>query len=93
VRALRPGTELVIPDRGRPSGSGRSLASVRERVPKGHRAVTHVVQKGETLYEISRRYAVRVDEIRRWNSIERVKNLRPGRRIKLYVKNDQPDRI
>ena len=90
VRALKPGTELVIPDRG------RTVASVEKRVtsrakkpaPVGHKAVTHVVQKGDTLYGISRRYAVRIEEIRRWNAIERSKNLRPGSRIKLYVKNE-----
>ncbi len=90
VKALKPGTELVIPDRG------RAVASVEKRVtsrakkptPTGHKAVTHVVQKGDTLYGISRRYAVRIEEIRRWNAIERAKNLRPGSRIKLYVKNE-----
>ncbi len=94
ARALKPGTELVIPDRGRPVlQASRTLASVGEgrsvrKAPKGRRTVTHVVQRGDTLYAISRRYAVRVDEIRRWNYIERSKNLRPGSRIKLYVKNE-----
>lgn len=104
VRALKPGTELVIPDRGRAVASiqphvsrGRGLASLTsgERVmplvaePKNSSSVTHVVVRGDTLYGISRRYAVRIDEIRRWNSLRRSKNLRPGSRIKLYVRNDR----
>lgn len=30
----------------------------------------HVVQKGETLYAISRKYAVSVEEIQKWNNLE-----------------------
>jgi membrane-bound lytic murein transglycosylase D len=55
--------------------------------------VMHTVQKGETLLAISRRYDVRVDEIRRWNALSRAKNLRPGRRIKLYVRNENSEAI
>jgi membrane-bound lytic murein transglycosylase D len=104
VRALKLGTELVIPERAGYSSSSRTIASVSRpshhrrsrpayRAPAGQQAVTHVVQKGETLYGISRRYAVRVEQIRRWNDIHRAKNLRPGRRIKLYVRNENSDRI
>jgi membrane-bound lytic murein transglycosylase D len=96
ARALRPGAELVIPDRGRvPASSSRVrvASSPKAKAPSGRTAVTHVVRQGDTLYGISRRYAVRVEEIRKWNSINRAKNLRPGRRIKLYVRNETPDRI
>jgi membrane-bound lytic murein transglycosylase D len=106
VRALKLGTELVIPERGGRStastravvssdrGARRSVASVSSRrAPPGQQAVTHVVRKGDTLYGISRRYAVRVEQIRRWNDIHRAKNLRPGSRIKLYVRNENSDRI
>jgi membrane-bound lytic murein transglycosylase D len=97
VRALKPGTELVIPERGRSVAShhrGRVLASVDAQPakftpPKNSSSVTHVVQRGDTLYGISKRYAVRIEEIRRWNSLRRSKILRPGSRIKLYVRNDR----
>jgi membrane-bound lytic murein transglycosylase D len=93
VRALKPGTELVIPERvgsgSRPQG--RLLASTEGgvRAPKGSRAVLHVVRSGETLYGISRRYDVNVEQIKQWNSIRKAKSLRPGSRIKLYVRNDR----
>jgi membrane-bound lytic murein transglycosylase D len=98
IRALKPGMELVIPDRGRSvvaSGtrvSGRALANVQPAIlvePKNSSSITHVVKRGDTLYGISRLYAVRIDEIRRWNSLRRSKNLRPGSRIKLYVRNER----
>jgi membrane-bound lytic murein transglycosylase D len=91
VRALKPGTELVIPERaGNPSSSraSRSIASSPIPALKGHKTMVHVVQSGDTLYGISRRYAVGVEQIKRWNAIHRSKSLRPGSRIKLYVRND-----
>ena len=91
VRALKPGTELVIPERGKnPYPNSRYVASYEGRhykVPKGAKAVYHVVQKGDTLYGISNRYGVKVDKIRSWNGVGSVKKLRPGKRIKLYVRN------
>lgn len=39
------------------------------REPKSFEVLTHVVEKGETLYAISRKYAISVDEIRRLNNL------------------------
>lgn len=94
ARALKPGTELVVPEKMK--SSPRSVASVARssyRAPKGTRHVTHVVKSGDTLYGISKTYAVRVEQIRRWNAIHRAKSLRPGSRIKLYVKNENTGRF
>jgi membrane-bound lytic murein transglycosylase D len=97
---LKPGTELVIPDSGGVAyRSDRQVASERPRARKSRRAseaksaaegrsLSYVVRKGDTLYGISRRYDVRVEEIRRWNPSSQTKNLRPGSRIRLYVRND-----
>ena len=100
VKSLKPGSELVIPERSSRGGFSspretRVLASVSSPRPakSGEMAVTHVVRKGETLYGISRRYAVRIEEIRRWNTMRSSKNLRPGSRIKLYVRNENSPRI
>jgi membrane-bound lytic murein transglycosylase D len=87
LRALKPGTELVIPGRERAPNVRRYIASASYKVPKGKRAVIHVVQKGDTLTAISHRYSVRIEQIRQWNHV-RAKKLRPGKRIKLYVQND-----
>jgi membrane-bound lytic murein transglycosylase D len=95
LRALKPGTELVIPDRGRAPVAGRMIASHEGSftAPKGKKPLIHVVQKGDTLDGISHRYSVRVEQIRRWNGIGSAKKLRPGRRIKLYVRNENSETI
>nr|WP_297789009.1 glucosaminidase domain-containing protein [uncultured Allomuricauda sp.] len=43
------------------------LATVRE--PKNYEVFTHEVQKGDTLYGISKRYEISVDELRRLNNL------------------------
>lgn len=90
LRALKPGTELVIPSRERAVNVGRMTASSEGTVkpPKGSKALIHVVQKGDTLYGICHRYGLKMEQVRRWNNVHGAKKLRPGKRIKLYVKND-----
>lgn len=41
----------------------------------------HVLQKGETLYQISRRYNVKVQSLVAWNSIDDVSNLSIGQKL------------
>ncbi len=92
VRRLKPGTELVIPEGGsaRIARSSRGSRAIASEVPgpAGKKHLLYVVQKGDTLDAISRRYSVRVKEIRAWNSLRRSKLLRPGSRLKLYVSNE-----
>lgn len=110
ARALRPGTEIVIPSVGyetykpersrriaKVSRSKRSPASIAVRpaaasiAAKGNdsnKPVVYVVKRGDTLYDISRRFSVPVRKIQGWNSIRNKKNIRPGNRLKLYVMND-----
>jgi membrane-bound lytic murein transglycosylase D len=95
IHSMKPGTELVIPSGERAPNVQRYVASASSgsyeghsgRTPKGKKALIHVVQKGDTLAGISHRYSVRIEQIRQWNNV-RAKKLRPGKRIKLYVRND-----
>ena len=43
------------------------LSTVRE--PKTYEVMTHTVEKGETLYAISRKYEISVDELKRLNNL------------------------
>ena len=47
---------------------------------------THVVQPGETLYSISRRYGLTVDQLRQLNNIGKDNTIHPGR--ELHVGSD-----
>lgn len=46
----------------------------------------HTVQKGETLYQISRKYGMSVDALRKLNSIGKDFKIYPGQKIKVAAK-------
>jgi LysM repeat protein len=85
--ALEVGDELRLPAGARDSRAG---AQPRPQAPAGSGAQTtteprrgtrsHVVQAGETLFGIARRYGVTVDAIRRANQME-TDQVRTGQRI------------
>jgi len=58
--------------------------STKTTSPKG-KYTTYVVKKGDSLWLISRKYPkVSVQQIKNWNNIWSVKNLKPGTKLKIY---------
>ena len=72
--AIKPGQKLV-------------LYTTDGAVPKGKqiRTIRYTVRSGDSLYRISRKYNVAVNDLRRWNSLPEGKLLQPGQRLKLYI--------
>ena len=48
--------------------------------------ITHIVQKSETLYKISRKYKVTVAEIKKWNKIKSSNYIKAGTQLVIYPK-------
>ncbi|MFQ5586478.1 MAG: LysM peptidoglycan-binding domain-containing protein, partial [Thermodesulfobacteriota bacterium] len=80
-RFIREGWLLVVPVRA-DSGARRRVA--KAPVPANG---IYLVQRGDTLWEISLRFGVKVKELLDWNDIERVDRLLPGQR--LYIKRSK----
>jgi membrane-bound lytic murein transglycosylase D len=80
-RFIKAGWLLVIPVR---ADSGIRKIVRRAPLPKDG---IYLVQRGDTLWEISLRFGVKVRELLEWNKIERVDRLMPGQRI--YVKRSR----
>jgi membrane-bound lytic murein transglycosylase D len=57
------------------------LGKARAAALRHGRAVTHVVKKGETLFQIARKYGTTVETLRRLNGTSKTRILRPGQRI------------
>lgn len=52
--------------------------------PKGT-YTTYTVKKGDSLWSISKKFPkVSIDQIKKWNNIWRVKDLKPGTKLKIY---------
>ncbi len=49
------------------------------------RKLSYVVRSGDSLYLIANRFRVTVNDLVRWNNIDRNKILRPGQKLTMYV--------
>ena len=67
-----------------------SSANSANRVPLGPKLGEHVVQKGETLYALSFKYAVDFRDIARWNGIIDPYTIYPNQRLLLRDPNAAP---
>jgi len=49
------------------------------------RKLRYTVRRGDSLYIIARRFRVGIDQLARWNSIDKNKILRPGQKLTVYA--------
>ncbi len=49
------------------------------------RKLHYTVRSGDSLYLIARRFRVGIDQIARWNNLDKNKLLRPGQKLTMYV--------
>ncbi|WP_444944553.1 LysM peptidoglycan-binding domain-containing protein [Microbulbifer sp. ZKSA006] len=72
---LRPGRTLV-------AYNGSATASESSRTT---RKVSYRVRSGDSLYRIANKFSIEIDDILRWNKINKSKYLQPGQRLTLFV--------
>jgi len=49
------------------------------------RKLSYTVRNGDSLYLIARKFRISINELARWNNIDKDKILRPGQRLTMYV--------
>ena len=75
--ALRPGQKLLVA--GTSAVANTSLIDTR-------RKIVYTVRKGDTLARVSKRYDVSVQQLRKWNKLnKKTSRLRAGRQLTVYV--------
>lgn len=93
---LTPGLTVIIPGKGdgrvvarvkRAVSAKESVAAAQGAKPTVASAgngefITHVVRRGESLWSISEKYDVTVQELFRWNNLKKSR-LMPGKRLKI----------
>ncbi len=87
---LRAGKEITIPIPRQPIDSYTMTASARldklqNRKRSGLRR-EHQVAKGETLWDISRKYGVSTNQLARWNGMAPKDTLREGKKLVVWVR-------
>lgn len=78
---IQAGDTLRIPGEGDPGLSQPSASG------GGHAARGYRVRQGDSLHRIAGKFNVSVDDIVRWNALDRGAYLKPGQQLKLYLKS------
>jgi LysM repeat protein len=65
----------------KPAAAQPSEKQTPQKTVKQANAVTHVVKSGDTLYAISRRYQVSIDQLSTDNNLGKKSTLRPGQKL------------
>lgn len=94
-RRIHPNQKLVIPIHGslkvahgestKPTKPTKPTERKRQFAVKGdERAVVYKVSYGDSLWEISQKFDVSVDDLKRWNNIKNHRHIKPGQKLTVY---------
>ncbi|WP_027720604.1 LysM peptidoglycan-binding domain-containing protein [Maridesulfovibrio zosterae] len=79
---LKIGQKLYIPD----NSARRTAKSIAKAENVKQELVNYSVRRGDNLWKIARRFGVKVSSLMRWNSLNSKSILRPGDKLKVYVR-------
>lgn len=82
---IRAGSDLLVPVSSRPTGTENIAGSTQSE-----QRFNHVVQPGESLWAISRRYGVSVDQLVSWNALSADNTLRVGEQLTVWSTESAP---
>jgi LysM repeat protein len=66
------GSKIKIPSTQKQAEAAKKSSSAVSNTPSvttSHTEITHIVAKGETLYSISKKYGITVEQIKAWNNL------------------------
>lgn len=63
------GSQIKIPSAKQQSNSAKTTNTVETTTTPSSGEITHIVAKGETLYSISKKFNVSLEQLRAWNSL------------------------
>jgi membrane-bound lytic murein transglycosylase D len=72
--SIKPGQQLTIRQQQNTTQASNTV-----------RPVNYTVRKGDTLFLISQKFNVSVNDLKEWNALEKEKYLKPGQKLKLYI--------
>jgi D-gamma-glutamyl-meso-diaminopimelic acid endopeptidase CwlS len=89
---IRPGQVLKLKRASKTAAKTASKSSNKKKPAQasasdnaaGHKSVSYTVQDGDTLWKIAKRFKVKPDEIKSWNSMKS-DSIRPGDVLKIKV--------
>ena len=82
---LSIGKKLVVWTNAEVASVEQPRTSPTDALGNTTRKLRYTVRNGDSLYLIARKFRVGIDQIARWNGIDRNKILRPGQKLTMYV--------
>lgn len=82
---LKPGQKLLIYSK---ASTNRATKSSQYQLPDRRQMIKRVyyqVRKGDSLARIASKFGVRVNNLVKWNKLNKKKYLQPGQKLKIYV--------
>ncbi|TVZ56224.1 membrane-bound lytic murein transglycosylase D [Lutibacter sp. Hel_I_33_5] len=82
---LKIGQRLSVYPKKMRNNNNRTVSSSKKISTKKGEHVLYTVKKGDSLWSISKKFPkITVDQIKKWNNIWRVKDLKPGTILKIF---------
>lgn len=82
---LRPGRTLVIWSKKAHAGTGDSGSGGDNAAGGSKQRLSYQVRKGDSLWLISRKFKVAINDLKSWNSLGKSRLLKPGQHLTVYV--------
>jgi membrane-bound lytic murein transglycosylase D len=84
-KPIKPGMNLAVWTKGGPVTSAKRSSSNPLPASEHVRKVGYTVRNGDSLARIASRFNVKLQDILKWNPLDRPEYLRPGQSLTLYV--------
>ena len=85
---LAPGQHQLLIPKNTARGFHDRLAQLMKQAAENRQEFVYVVKEGDTLSEIAARHGVSVSEVRSWNRLDTKKQIQPGMRLVLQIKEE-----
>lgn len=86
--SIRAGATIVVAQQAAPERKTPQYTKTEYTRGPTQRRIVHLVRKGDNLWNLSRQYGVDWKDLSRWNDISDHKDLKPGDKLTIYVKEE-----